>query len=430
MSFLLPREWWKLSALWLLNLGSRTPEARRALVGRSVRIALTGLACGLAALSLTLAIVSGFEWKLAEYVATTGGDLLHQNSWTTFNELKKRTRLAPTEGVTGVEVFWAAPALIVGPEGGRGVTLEAARRYDSAAAFEADASEVSAQEGETPELAVELGKALADTLKASVGSPIRILVPGVMKGSLSGKVARVIELGVNDIESRWVKVDERALRRVLVEKDPEAFGRRPGDAHGIRYFLDESYHTPSSKELIEDWARTYAARLEASQDIELHDPLLRTWMQQRENLFGSIGLDKIVLTTILGLLCLVAGLNVAAALVVLFLERDREIAVLRAIGLSRVQLLGWILIQGLLMGLVAACGGVLLARVFGWILQRLPIAELPSQVYNLSHLPLKFVLGEQLGVFVFGLLSALLLSFVIGFSLVKTPFLDTLRHRK
>lgn len=429
-SFLLPREWWKLSALWLLNLKSRTPGSRRALVGQSVRIALMGLSCGLAALSLTLAIVSGFEWKLSEYVATTGGDLFHHNSWMHYDGLKARAALAPAEGVTGVEVFWAAPALVVGPEGGRGVTIEAGRRFKSVAEFlEAPADDLTGSE-ELPVLEVEIGKALADSIQAKVGSTIRILVPGVMRASIAGRVTFLRQIGMYDIESRWLKIDDQQLRAILKAKDPQAFESRPGDAHGIRYFLDESYHRPNAKEKLGRWQAVYRDRLDAAADPALHEPLLRSWLEQRQNLFGPIGLDKLVLTVILGLLCLVAGLNVAAALVVLFLERDREIAVLRAVGLSRRQLLGWILIQGTIMGLVSAVGGVILARVFGVILQRLPIAQLPSEVYNLSHLPLKFVFGEQLAVFFFGVMAAWLFSLVLGISLVKGSFLDTLRHRK
>jgi lipoprotein-releasing system permease protein len=428
VSFLLPREWWKLSALWLLNLKDRTPRARRALVGHSVRIALVGLSCGLAALSLTLAIVSGFEWKLSEYVATTGGDMLHQNSWMNFEGLKARAALAPEEGVEAVEVFWAAPALVVGAEGGRGVTLEATRRYSSVRAFLDSDSETGATTEST--IGVELGRALADTLKADVGSSLRLLVPGVMKGSLAARVTAIRHLGIYDLESRWMKVDEAELRTLLKSKDPEAFANRPGDAHGLRYFLSEAYHEPNSLRRLEAWQGRYRDKLNAAADTALHDPILKSWIEQRQNLFGSIGLDKLVLTVILGLLCLVAGLNVAAALVVLFLERDREIAVLRAVGLSRGQLLGWILIQGTLMGLASALGALALARVFGMILQHLPIAELPSEVYNLSHIPLKFVWSEQLAVFAFGIAASLGLSFILGTSLVKGSFLDTLRHRK
>jgi lipoprotein-releasing system permease protein len=428
-SFILPREWWKLSALWLLNLKGRTPRARRALVGHSVRVALLGLSCGLAALSLTLAIVSGFEWTLSSYAASTSGDVFHQNSWSSFQDLKKRVEQAPSEGVRGLEVFWAAPALIVGPEGGRGVTLEAGRRFDTVDEFLAlEWDDAPAPDEEI--LKVELGKALAETLKAELGSKIRILVPGVMRGSLEAEVAVIRSLGIYELDSRWLKVEEGPLRAQLRARDPNAFAARPGDAHGIRYFLDEIYHRPDSKERLERWRDAYAANLEASPDENLHDPFLRTWIEQRQYLLGSIGLDKLVLTIILGLLCLVAGLNVAAALVVLFLERDREIAVLRAVGLSRGQLLSWILIQGTLMGGVASVGGLALGRLFGWILQSLPIAQLPSQVYNLSEIPLKYVLFEQAAVFVFGVMAAWSLSLALGWSLVKGSFLDTLRHRQ
>ncbi|MEO5667059.1 MAG: hypothetical protein ABIR96_03280 [Bdellovibrionota bacterium] len=254
-SFLLPREWWKLSALWLLNLKNRTPRARRALVGHSVRIALIGLSCGLAALSLTLAIVSGFEWKLSEYVATTGGDLMHQNSWMSFDSLKKRAALAPEEGVQGIEIFWAAPALVIGAEGGRGVTLEASRAYPTLKSF---LNDDTTHDIAAPNLLpVELGQALADTINVKLGSKIRVLVPGVMKGSLQAEVTRIRQLGIYDLESRWMKVDEKELRALLKERDPNAFAKRPGDAHGLRYFLDESYHRPSSGKKLAVWQDKY-----------------------------------------------------------------------------------------------------------------------------------------------------------------------------
>jgi ABC-type lipoprotein release transport system permease subunit len=81
------------------------------------------------------------------------------------------------------------------------------------------------------------------------------------------------------------------------------------------------------------------------------------------------------------------------------------------------------------MGFVASAAGLLLGQVMGWVLQRLPIAQLPSEIYNLKSLPMAFVWNEQLWVFVFGVFAACLLSFVMGLSLMRTPFLETLRHR-
>lgn len=433
--FFLPRAWWKLSALWLLNLKSRTPRAKQALVGHSVRIAMLGLAGGLAALSLTLSIVSGFEWKLAEFVSDQGGDLLHQNAWLSYDDLQKRVGQAP-DGASAVEIFWAAPALIVGSQGGRGVKLEATRRFPSLKEFmDADlrapvsrSHEQSNSDDQDDQMVpIELGKALADSLKIKEGEKVRMLLPGVIKGALNVRVIALKELGIYELESRWVHVDEGALRDEILKRDPEAYATRLGDAHGIRYFFPRQFHNPSDTSALDSWKTQYDQNLLKS-DVD-SSPFLRTWSEQRKNLFGSIGLDKMVLALVLGLLCLVAALNIAAALVVLFLERDREIAVLRAVGLSRSQLLGWILIQGTLMGFVASVVGLFLAQGMGWVLQRLPIAQLPSEIYNLKMLPLTFVWKEQMMVFAFGVFASWFLSFFMGLSLMKTPFLDTLRHR-
>lgn len=422
--WLLPKAWWKLSALWLLNLQSRTPRAKQALVGHSVKIALLGLAGGLAALSLTLSIVSGFELKLAEFVAQNGGHVLHQNSWLFYDEIKKRVLQAP-EGPEEVEIFWASPALLVTKQGGRGVKLESARRWSLSEFKEVDLMTTSSHDSQIPQ--IEVGAALAHSLKIKVGDKVRLLMPSILKGALEVEVHSLREIGVYDLESRWVRVDESILRQKIQENDAEAFENRIGDAHGIRYFFPPHFHDPNQINDLNHWKQEYENRL-LNEQVE-ETPLIRTWAEQRKNLFGSIGLDKMVLAVVLGLLCLVASLNVAAALVVLFLERDREIAVLRAMGLSKRQLLVWILIQGSLMGIAASTVGLFLAQIMGWVLQHLPIAQIPSEVYNLKTLPLSFVMTEQILVFVFGIFASCLLSLLMGLSLIHTNFLDTLRHR-
>src|SRR5204862_145674 len=83
------------------------------------------------------------------------------------------------------------------------------------------------------------------------------------------------------------------------------------------------------------------------------------------SLFRSIENTKGELSVIIGLLTLVATLNIAATLVVLFLERDREVAILQALGMSPGQIVQWVGIQGILLGLISSSFGLLLGRVSG-----------------------------------------------------------------
>ena len=428
--------WWRLGALWLLNLKGRTPDAKRALVGHSVKIAWLGMAFGLSALSLTLAIVSGFEHQLAQVVSETGGHVLHQNSWEPFKNLQKRVALAPKAPFREVEIFWNTQALVVGPQGGKGVNLEAFRRFDSPSNFtQISFDEDGLPEGlprsrkELEEIPVEIGSALADYLGAEVGSPLRVLLPGITRASLKLKVNSIKKMGMYDLDSRWMRASELDLRLALLKIDTQEFSRRAGDAHGIRYFFQDEWTGPSGQSSVSAWAAKYAEALDASDDLDLNRPFLRTWFEQKQNLFGSIGLDKQVLAIVLSLLCLVSALNVAAALVILFLERDKEVALLRAIGMTRRRLLAWIVSQGFLLGLASVFAALVFSRVFAWVLLKLPIAQVPQEIYNLSVLPVKFVFAEQLFVGVFGGAAACLLSFIVGLGLITSPFLETLSHR-
>lgn len=428
--------WWKLGALWLLSLKGRTPAAKRALVGHSVKLAWVGLALGLAALSLTLAIVSGFEYQLAKVVAQTGGDVLHQNAWSSFQDLQKRVELAPPAELERLEVFWNTPALVVGKSGGKGVPLEAYRSFDDKAEFLAASFDrlgmplnqvaVSDEDG-LPK--VELGSALAKFLGVEVGDQIRLLLPGVTQASLNLEVASIKSLGLYDLEARWMRTEELPLRKAILKLDPGRFDERAGDAHGIRYFFDESWRGPEQKSQVAAWVDSYEAQLNQSDDLQLHDPFVRAWFEQKQNLFGSIGMDKVALSVILALLCLVAALNVAAALVILFLERDKEISLLRAIGMSRQRLMGWVLSQGVLMGIASVALAAIFSFILGQLLLSTPWAQIPEEIYNLSTLPLRFVWQEQLAVAIFGVFASCFFSFWVALGLVWSPHLNTLRHR-
>jgi lipoprotein-releasing system permease protein len=208
------------------------------------------------------------------------------------------------------------------------------------------------------------------------------------------------------------------------------FKRRPGDAHALRIFLDrEGGKNPSDPAFVQSWSSRFREALEKSRFDE-KEPVLKTWFEQKKNLFSSIELDKNVLTLVLSLLTLVAALNIAATLVVLFLERDREIATLQALGLSTPKLVQWICVQGLFLGILSAGLGLLFARLFGWILQRLPISKLPSDIYNISSLPLYFAPEEQFWIFFFGVGAAVLVSLFLGFALSKQKPAVVLGHRR
>jgi lipoprotein-releasing system permease protein len=416
--FFLPLEWWKLSLLWFSNLKSRTPRARRGLFQTSLKVAALSLSLGVGALSVTLAIVTGFEWTLAKSVYQTQGHVLHlSHRWRSFAQMEKFASLAPS-GVDHAEFFWSSYGLVVGPKGGRGVLIEGRRRAGT-----------TAHDRHYNEVHLKLGKPLADYLGVKKGGQVRIVLPKIIKGSIVAKVDDLVSNGMYEIDSRMVIVNDESLRSVMRERDPESFASRPGDAIGIRYFLKPGFG-PEGMDRLEAWTAQYKAAVLKYDKNNVDGHKFVNWREQKSSVFRGIGYNKIELTLVVSLLTLVAALNVAATLVVLFLERDREVAILQALGLSPNQTLQWIGIQGILLGLVSAVVGLALGRIFGWGLVRMPFAQLPEDIYNIGRLPLKFEFWEQLRVFAFGIGAALMAALMLGLRLSRINLVTLLGQRR
>ena len=132
----------------------------------------------------------------------------------------------------------------------------------------------------------------------------------------------------------------------------------------------------------------------------------------------------------MSLIVLVAALNVAAALIVLYFERDRQIATFRALGLGPRDLRWWVMSQGFILGVVASLIGLLASFALGQAFMHWVKIPVPEEIYNLDHLPLLFDWTEQLWVFFFGTFTACCFAFLVGLSLAKTPIEESLGHRR
>ena len=441
----LPRDWWKLSFLWFANLKTRSPRAKRGLFRTSLRVSVLSLAIGVGALSVTLAIVTGFEWTLAKAVSENLGHVVHVSKrWRLMPELERFVATAP-QGVVSAEFFWSSQGLIVGPKGGRGVLIEGIRpsrfgvsgaqaslsSQDTAGAPTGANAPLSSIAPATlvPGVKVKLGRALADYLGAEKGKSVRILLPGILKGSIEATVTDLVSKGMYEMDSRFVQIDDASLRDYLALHDPEALKNRPGDAHGIRFHLDPVQFAPDKMPALEKWMADYrVSALKIDPEVEIHKFV--SWRDQKNSIFKGIDYNKWELTIVLSLLTLVAALNVAATLVVLFLERDREVAVLQALGLTPGQVLQWVGLQGLILGTVSSALGIGVGRLFGFVLVRLPFAKIPADVYNISVLPLKFEFFEQSRVFAFGILASILVAAVLGLRLSRINLVSVLGSRR
>lgn len=124
--------------------------------------------------------------------------------------------------------------------------------------------------------------------------------------------------------------------------------------------------------------------------------LMRTWAQLNPEFFKALKLEKLGMFVILLLVVLVAGLNIVATLILVTMEKTREIGILRAMGASRRSIRRIFLFEGLFIGILGTGIGVLAGLVLCYFLKyHFPI-ELPEAVYGLDGLPVQVRLSTVL----------------------------------
>lgn len=135
---------------------------------------------------------------------------------------------------------------------------------------------------------------------------------------------------------------------------------------------------------------------------------IEEWKEKVRALFIALKQQKLALFIITIMIVLVAALNIISSLVMVVMEKTREIAVLRAMGATKKSIMFIFMLQGLFIGIVGTFAGIISGRVLCHLLEKYKFIELPSDVYIFSKLPVRV---ETLDIiFVTG--AAVLLSFI------------------
>jgi len=133
----------------------------------------------------------------------------------------------------------------------------------------------------------------------------------------------------------------------------------------------------------------YAAdRIAREIEGELRYPFwTRDWMAMNRNLFAALKLEKVVMAIILSFIYVGAALNIIVVLIMVVMEKQKEIAILRAMGASRTQILKAFMIEGLIIGFVGTTLGTILGYATCLALDRYRFIPLDTDVYYLDTLP-------------------------------------------
>ena len=221
---------------------------------------------------------------------------------------------------------------------------------------------------------VLVGHELARQLGVFVGDPINIISPlSTTPGPLGvvPRVKRFVIVGVFD--AGMFEYDSALIYMSLA--DAQQFFTLGEQVTGVEVKIRDVYQ-----------AQAVARELESVLGFPY---TTRDWTEVNSNIFAALKLEKVVYFIVLLLIVLVAAFNIIATLIMVVMEKRKDIAVLKSMGATGNAISRVFIYKGLLIGVVGTLMGTLLGWVGCWLLDRYEFIELPKDVFYVSTLPVK-----------------------------------------
>jgi len=363
-------------------------KRRQAVIGVITVISVVGVTAGVASLVIALSINAGFQKDLQDQLL---GSQSHINLVRVQNDgiedwRALMTRLAKEPHVTGVapamygqvmasRAARASGALVKGviPEYENRVSeLLKSIKLGSAAALEpcADTDEACKTGKSIPPIV--LGKDLAETIGATVGSTIMIISPqgelspiGMMPKYQQFKVTGIFRSGFYNYDSAWAFVRLSDAQRLFSLPDTVI--------SVIEFKIDDLYKAEEVGNILEKAAGPGF--------------VAKNWMDENRALFRALRLERVVTFLTIGLIVFVAALNILISLIMMVMEKTKDVAVLISMGAKRRQIRGIFMFQGVLIGVIGTVAGLILGYGVAIAGAKYHFVALSAEVYSIDYLP-------------------------------------------
>lgn len=368
-----------------LFIGLRYLRAKRreAFISLITIISTLGIAIGVMTLDITLAVMTGFEEDLRDRIL---GFNPHISIWSYLGSMENSDELAAqaraVSGVASAEPFVYGPLMLTAGDHFAGVLVRGvapgpAASSDLAARLRSGSIEQLGRlyavplrdgRGATVQLpAIILGGELARKLGVSVGETVGVAATG--PGSTVPRLNSFVVVG--EFASGMPDYDA-GLAYVGLADAQRLF--EMGDAvTGIEVKVTDLYRADAiAREVSAAVGRGYR---------------VRDWMEANHNLFSALALQKTAYAIVLLLIVTIAAFTVLATLIMVVMEKRKDIAILKSMGAPRAAIARVFIYKGLVIGALGTLLGNLGGILGCWLLANYRVIDLPKDVFFVSTVP-------------------------------------------
>ena len=369
--------------LALRHLRSRQ---RRRMARATSLIAVVGIMVGVAALIVALALANGFRDEMRDKILRGTAHLtVMRSDGQPISDYKEiASRIAGVPGVVSATGTTYDGAVIVGKRGSayavlRGIDVDSAQaRVELSRTLVAGSAEpvFQASSGTQDLPPVVLGSELATRTGLNPGDTAEVISAHTAISPANGnkrkvRVAGIFRSGLFEYDSTWIYLPLETASAISGDAHTAAvIGVQVGNIYDVKstawqlkQLLGSSYTTVD-------------------------------WQEANRPLFTALALERRIGVVIIGLIIFIAALNITTTLILVVVERRRDIAILNTMGATTRSIMSIFVIEGAIVGVLGAAGGVLLGAIAVLVANHYQLISLSADVYSISNVPLSLNLRD------------------------------------
>jgi lipoprotein-releasing system permease protein len=345
-------------------------------------ISALGIIVGVAALVIVLALMTGFQEQIQSKILGANAHLTVLSGWSgrpiedwpaAARRVKATGPVAATapvvyeKGMATSQLHAAGAAVLI-----KGIEPAMERRVTEVASQVRGDLEALKTPGSGGRDRTILGKDLARTLGVRIGDVVRLIIPQAhvspfltVPRSREFEVSAIAVAGFYEIDTSRVYVSIDAARRFMGLQEDQATA------------IEARVRRP-------DRIQEAARRVQEALGDEFY---VNDLIRMNSTFFAALRLEKLAMSIAIGLIVLVAALNIVSILVLMVMEKVRDIGVLAAMGATSGGIRRIFLLQGLCIAILGTATGVALGVALAWILDRYRLVTLPVDIYFIPYVP-------------------------------------------
>lgn len=361
-------------------------------------IAVLGFILGVMALIIALALMTGFQEDIQSKILGASAHVLVYPTATRGIDDADRTIdiIRHEPGIVSVSPVVYGKVMIYTAGGANGIVIKGIdptrEKAVTELAAKIDPKALAALQDPGQERdGIILGIDLAASLKAGRGDVVTLVSPesllsplGLMPKFKKFKVLGTFNSGLYEYDTNWSILSMKSAQRL--------------------FSLGESVTLIEARILDIYDADRITNRLQVKLGPKY---TVDNWIHQNKSLFSAMKLEKMMLFITIALIVLVAAFNIISTLVMMVLEKNKDIAILMAMGSTTAQIMRIFMLQGMIIGVAGTALGAMLGVSISWVMDHYKVIKLPLDVYFIPYLPFHVRIGDFFAV----VGTALLISF-------------------